>query len=320
MEQATPIHHPVGATVYVVIGVHNNVNYTLECLAALAKQTYSSLHTIVVDDGSTDKTTELVHQKFSDVTVLPGDGKLWWTGTMRMGIEHVIQRAKLGDFILSMNNDVIFDPEYVAGLVAISQARGRALVGSHGIIRGTNRISVQGGRFDWQYGRSNQSIDTLRDPADPNILYKLDFLYGRGMLIPIEVVKKIGNFNDRDFIQRRSDKEFSYRAARAGFPVVISLKSQVYVTETPETSSAAFSTSPTISYAQAWRVLTHINSPNHLPTGWRFITQCCPPKWRLRNYALFLLTAFDRSFGRTVPLYYVVQGYRRIFRLRPALL
>lgn len=299
-----------GKAVYAVIGVHNNVRYTLECLAAFAQQAYTPLHVVVVDDGSTDGTAELVRQHFPDITVLRGDGNLWWTGAMRLGIEHVMTQAVPGDFILSMNNDVIFEPNYVAGLAAVSEARGRALVGSHGIVRGTDKISVQGGRFEWRYGRSNQSIDDLRDPSDPTILHKLDFLYGRGMLIPVEVVENVGNFNDRDFIQRRSDKEFSYRAARAGWPVVISLKSKVYVTETPATSSVAFSESPTISYRHAWRVLTHVNSPNHLPTGWRFVKQCCPKKYRLRNYALFLLTAFDRSFGRTVPLYYLIKAYR----------
>lgn len=298
--------------VYVVIGVYNNVKYTLECLAAFGRQTYKPIKIIVVDDGSTDSTTEKIHQQFPDVTVLRGDGNLWWTGAMRVGIEHVMKQARQGDYILSMNNDVIFEPDYVEGLVAVSKARQNAVVGSHGIIRGTNKISVQGGRFEWQWGRSNQSMNDLRDPADQNILHKLDFLYGRGMLIPMEVVQEVGNFDDKNFTQRRSDKEFSYRAARAGWPVVISLKSLVYVTETAETSSTAFSSTPTISYKQAWRVLTHVNSPNHLPTGWRFVTQCCPPKYRLRNYALFLLTAFDRSFGRTIPLYYVIKLYRRL--------
>lgn len=302
------------SVVHVVIGVHNNVKYTLECLAAFAEQTYQPITITVVDDGSTDGTTEKIHEQFPAATVLRGDGNLWWTGAMRAGTEHVMTSAKPGDYILSMNNDVIFDPDYVAGLVKVSRQRGGALVGSHGIVRGSNKISVQGGRFEWQWGRSNQSIEGLRDPADPNILQNLDFLYGRGMIIPIEVVHQVGNFNDRDFIQRRSDKEFSYRAARAGWPMVISLKSLVYVTETPETSSIAFSATPTISYTQAWRILTHVNSPNHLPTGWRFITQCCPRKYRLRNYFLFLLTAFDRSFGRTVPLYYVIRVYRRLIK------
>lgn len=303
-------------TVFAVVGVHNNVKYTLECLTAFTRQTYRPLRVIVVDDGSTDGTAERVGERFPTVTVLREDGNLWWTGAMRVGIEHVMQQAQTGDFILSMNNDVVFDPSYLAGLVKVSQSYGRALVGSHGVVRQTGKISVQGGRFDWRDGRSNQNIEDLRDPADPTILHRLDFLYGRGMLIPVEVVKTIGNFDDKHFIQKRSDKEFSYRAAQAGFPLVISLTAKVYVAETPETSSVAFSTSPTISYAQAWRVLTHKNSSYHLPTGWRFIKKCCPPSLRGRNYALFLLSAFDRSFGRVVPLYYLIRFYRSLVRGR----
>lgn len=313
-------------TVRVVIGVHNNVKYTLECLSAFARQTYWPIEVIIVDDGSTDGTAERVREKFPAVIVLRGDGNLWWTGTMRVGIEYVMRHSRQGDYILSMNNDVIFEPDYVEGLVAVSERRGRAaqqgeprsaeraLVGSHGVVRGTGKISVQGGRFDWRVGRSNQDIRQLQDPNDSAILHKLDFLYGRGMLIPVEVVEAIGNFDNRNFIQMRSDKEFSYRAARAGFPLVISLTAKVYVAETPETSSVSFSATPTISYAQAWRVLAHKNSSYHLPTGWRFIKKCCPPSLRWRNYALFLLSAFDRSLGRTIPLYYAIELYRRLLR------
>ena len=61
--------------VYIIIPVHNRKQITLKCLENLDKSgDLQQYHVVVVDDGSTDGTTEAINNLFPDVKVLPGDG------------------------------------------------------------------------------------------------------------------------------------------------------------------------------------------------------------------------------------------------------
>jgi GT2 family glycosyltransferase len=90
--------------IYIVIPVFNRINFTRECLISLRGQTYTDYKTLVVDDGSTDDTEEIIKREFPEVKVLKGDGNLWWTGATNMGIEYALKIGHENDFILTLNS------------------------------------------------------------------------------------------------------------------------------------------------------------------------------------------------------------------------
>jgi GT2 family glycosyltransferase len=98
---------PKQPKVFVIIPVHNRKHFTYECLDSLTQQSYSNISIIVVDDGSTDGTSEMIARYFSEVKVLHGDGYLWWTGAINFGIKEALRIATHEDFILVINDDVI---------------------------------------------------------------------------------------------------------------------------------------------------------------------------------------------------------------------
>jgi len=117
--------------VFCVIPVHNRLELTKQCLKYLEDQDYPALHIVIVDDGSTDGTREHLAQ-FSkgNISVLRGDGSLWWGGAMRKGMEFVAALAGDRDYLLMLNDDVRIERNYVSALVRDSSARGGAVVGS----------------------------------------------------------------------------------------------------------------------------------------------------------------------------------------------
>ena len=50
-------------TVHALIPVHNNLEYTLNCVRDLKKQTYGPLKIVIVDDGSDDKSMAVIESR-----------------------------------------------------------------------------------------------------------------------------------------------------------------------------------------------------------------------------------------------------------------
>src|SRR3989339_1274263 len=98
--------------IFIVIPVHNRKDTTLECLQYLHRQTYREYKIIIVDDGSTDGTATAIQDTYPDTTILTGNGQLWWTGAMHKGIQDVLTMAAETDYVLSLNDDVIVEPNY----------------------------------------------------------------------------------------------------------------------------------------------------------------------------------------------------------------
>ena len=100
----------------IIIPVHNRREVTLRCLARLeGTGVLDWAQVIVVDDGSTDGTSEAVRRGFPSVRVLPGNGNLWWGGAMRLGMDTALRDG--ADFLAWLNDDCLPDPGTIRLLV-----------------------------------------------------------------------------------------------------------------------------------------------------------------------------------------------------------
>jgi GT2 family glycosyltransferase len=94
-----------GTRVAVVMTAYNRKDLTLACLRSLRAQEVPGvlLDVFVLDDASTDGTSEAIAEHFPEITVLHGDGKLYWNGGMRRAFGAAI--AGDYDYYLWMNDD-----------------------------------------------------------------------------------------------------------------------------------------------------------------------------------------------------------------------
>ena len=90
--------------IYIIIPVHNRLPYTINCLNSIKLSVKSEYSIIIVDDGSTDGTSTYIKNNYPDVHVVKGNGDLFWTGSMRVGIESALKMTKSSDHIMSLNN------------------------------------------------------------------------------------------------------------------------------------------------------------------------------------------------------------------------
>lgn len=290
-------------TVHVLIPVHNRAAITLECLALLAAQTYPSVRVVVVDDGSTDGTSEKIIEAYPGTEILAGDGNLWWTGAMSMGVEHILKTASPGDFILSLNDDSTFKDDYIATLVDVSSENGRAVTGSLCWRNGEEEYLVQGGTFDWTGWLGGIAANPVTDGRDmPDVIEGLDFLFGRGVLIPVEVFAVAGNYNHRDLPHYGGDTEFTHRAKAAGFRLIISTRALVTVDESENTTGTHFSGGGMVSLSRAWRDVVSMRSSYQLEKSLKMVELCCPPGYVFRSKLRCAAVILWMSFSRTRPL------------------
>jgi GT2 family glycosyltransferase len=213
--------------IYIIIPVFNRLKFTTECIESLRRQTYSDYKIIVVDDGSTDGTAEFLNQHYPETTVLKGDGNLWWTGATNMGVKHVLNsETGENDFILTLNNDLVVQNDYLEKLVEIYNENKPCLVGSVSVdIADPQSVHYCGVTWDSFSAKQRSAVKLpakLSDLQANSKFIKTDLLPGRGILIPISVFKKIGIYDVQSFPHYAADEDFSLRARKAGYQLLVS--------------------------------------------------------------------------------------------------
>jgi GT2 family glycosyltransferase len=200
-----------------VLTVFNRKDLTLDCLRSLRAQAVPlDLDIVLVDDASTDGTSEAIKAEFPDVVLLQGDGSLFWNGGMRLAFGTAIERDH--DAYLWMNDDTVLDDGALARLVDTWDelaARGEQAA----IVVGTTRDPetgelTYGGRVRTDPARPLQF--ELVEPGDEPL--QCDTMNGNTVLIPRAVVERIGNI-DPAYVQKMGDLDYGLRARAAGCSV-----------------------------------------------------------------------------------------------------
>lgn len=215
----------------IVVPVHNRRETTLNFLRQLPEIGVEgvSLKAIIVDDGSTDGTSDAIRKQYPEVTILYGDGNLWWTGAVKKGAEHALQHGY--ETILIMNDDLELDRNFLAELLNVARSHPNALVSSIKLNRkkdGQEQIIAAGFKVTGMF----KEIETLHadEPyrVDMAEVLECDLLTGSSLLIPGSVFRKIGMFDNDRFPHGYGDFEFTWRASLAGFRCLVAAQSRVY--------------------------------------------------------------------------------------------
>ncbi|MDX5421249.1 MAG: glycosyltransferase family 2 protein, partial [Hymenobacteraceae bacterium] len=165
--------------IHIVIPVFNRKEYTRECLKSLSAQTNQAYKVIIVDDGSTDGTEDMLREEFPEVEVLKGDGGLFWTAGVNMGIRYALeQNAQL---IMTMNNDVVTDKELIEQMYVWHRRKPKALLGALELDALSGKPIFGGERLNWKLNKIDQVLDSL-SPSDYKGLHAVTHLPGRGLL------------------------------------------------------------------------------------------------------------------------------------------
>lgn len=199
----------------IVFSVFNNSSYTKQCLDKLFEIVDLNIFSIiVVNDGSTDGTNEILKLYDKKIYVLNGDGKFFWSKSMNIGLEYAFSILN-SDFVTCWNNDILCRSDYFDNLINIVSKHNikNTLIGSKVFyLEPNDLIFTYGCYFNNLNGKSlfngNLKYDSIEFATPLNV----DWCGGMGLTIPKEAYKVVGNFDNYNFPQYKADSDFCLRA------------------------------------------------------------------------------------------------------------
>lgn len=204
----------VNDTIAVLTLNWQRANDTIECLKSIQSQDIEIDEIVVVDNGSSDGSVELIQNTFPDITLLSLKENLGFAGGFNFGINFLL--SKKYKYLLMVNNDTVCSPSMVRELYEASKERDAITAPFIYYYDSPDRVWSAGGDV------SKYLLEILKHerniPKDKPI--QRDFLTGCALFASIEQLSKIGLFNE-DFFLYYEDRDFCMRANALKIPLYV---------------------------------------------------------------------------------------------------
>lgn len=248
--------------VYILIPVHNRQATTLACLATLNQNgDLSRYRVIVIDDGSTDGTAEAIQRTYPTVVVLRGDGQLWWTGAITMGMEYAYHRE--ADYFIWLNDDTLPQAEAITKMVSACGTAPCQIISAQCYADDSFSQPTYGGRR-----RKYLSLEFLA--AAPDQYLPCDLCSGNLVCLPRSVVDTIGYPPDDRAPHLWGDVIYTWTARQAGFQIKVLGAAMAISPPNPMETGWATSSLP---MARHWQLLRSPKSSIYPPAYWFYCRQ-----------------------------------------------
>ena len=207
----------------VLITVHNRIEKTVRCLKQLkqaALRITIPVDIYLVDDASTDGTSERLEEEYPDVRVIQGNGELFWNRGMRLAWKTATAVHDF-EYYLWLNNDTYLKTNALDTLLEHS-----IRMKNKSIICGQTNSETTG---EMTYGGE---LKSGRDVYYEGGLSLCDFINGNCVLIPKFVYERNGLL-DKQFHHSLGDFDYSLRAAKLGINSYLTEDSLAYCEPNP---------------------------------------------------------------------------------------
>lgn len=199
----------------VLMTVFNRKELTIRCLNnlknAISRTSGLIYDTYILDDASTDGTSEMIKVLYPEVNLITSKGNLFWCRGMIEAWKAASQKQY--DYFLMLNNDsFIFEDGLVTVLSCSSRTSDNSIISGAFRSEFSNKATY-GGRL------KGEKVNL----APNGDLQKIVWLNGNFVLVPKKVFDKIGML-DSVFHHAIGDYDYGLRAIQNGFEVFLTDK------------------------------------------------------------------------------------------------
>jgi len=254
---------------YILLPVHNRREITKQFINCLKEQTYSNYHLVVIDDGSTDGTAEMIREEMPNATILKGNGKLWWAGSLQKGFDWLKKNANVDDYVLIINDDIIINDTFLEKGVKLIKKNNSCLIQAQAYSQQSKQL-IDNGTFanwkDFQFKKLSK-------------LEEVNCLSTRGLIFSFQSWLNIGGFHPYILPHYASDYEFTIRAERKGFKLLTDSSFMLWADESTSGYRDVKDEMPLEYFSNVFRIKDLRN-----PLMWSaFILLASPKKYILQN-------------------------------------
>lgn len=183
----------------ILIACYNRKDKTLRCLRRLHTINYN-FDVYLVDDQSTDGTSEAVDIEFPQVNIILGTGNLFWNRSMHLAWQHASKKSY--DYYIWLNDDVVLYEFFFTELFECSALCHEKSIVS-GIVESHNKTQIL-------YGGTDNNKKLLLPNEKMQLITNMN---GNIVLIPKFVFMVLGNL-DYMFHHDLGDVDYGLRAKK----------------------------------------------------------------------------------------------------------
>lgn len=200
--------------IFIIIPVYNRKNITLKCIGILKENgDLDKYHVIVVDDGSTDGTSEALNSLYPDIIILRGNGNLWWTGSIRMGMEYAYKHN--ANFIILLNDDCYPQRNTIYKLLIKAKLNCFSIIGVQCLDPDTYKPNYGG------IITKNNRIEFTNEFENLSSEIECDGLNGNLLCIPSNVIDVIGYPDSVNFPHHFGDFIYTNLAKKNNYKLIL---------------------------------------------------------------------------------------------------
>jgi GT2 family glycosyltransferase len=204
------------AKVFIIIVNWNGRETLKQCVTSVLKNTASPIQIVVVDNGSTDQSVEMLQREFQNVKIIQNSANRGFSKANNQGIKYAV--AQGANYVLLLNNDILITQEdWLERMVSLLESdRSVGMVGCK-LVYPDRRIQHAGG-FVRVSGAGHRG-DGEKDTGQYDKIEFVDYVTGAALLTKAQIIRSIGLLDEGFTPLYCEDTDWCLRARFCGYKI-----------------------------------------------------------------------------------------------------
>lgn len=207
----------------------NKQDSILSCLRSVNKQYHKLITTVVVDNGSTDRSCELISSEFPNVYMILNGSNRGVAGGRNIGFNFLIEQKNNINYILFLDNDTLLDNYAIQEMLNSFSLKEKIGIVTPKLLRLDGTFEYAGGLdINLITGKIRNIGASERDKGQYDYCSELISSSGGIFMIRKNLLIELGGFDEYFNPYGWEDVDLSIRLRKKGFKIYYNYKAIVY--------------------------------------------------------------------------------------------